>query len=344
MTGITDWMSGLCQGVASDVATPRLAPHAPRSHNPRTMDLRDRIRGSLIGLATGDALGTPLEFRAPGTFEPVTDMVGGGPFELEPGQWTDDTAMALCLAESLIECGGFDPADQMRRYVRWWRQGHLSSTGVCFDIGDTTRAALERFERTGEPYAGRTEREVAANGSLMRLAPVPLFFRRRSDVLELCADSSRTTHGSPIPVDACRYLGSLIVGAVHGATKEALLTPFFAAPSGAWDARPLAPEVAAVAAGSFLTREPPEIRGTGYAVRALEAALWAFRSGTDFRSGALLAVNLGEDADTTGAIYGQLAGAFYGEAGIPEEWRRRLALGPLIGRYAERLIEPPDEA
>ena len=123
----------------------------------------------MIGLAVGDAVGTTVEFKAPGTFAPVSDMVGGGPFGLRPGQWTDDTSMALCLAESLIECGGFDARDQMERYVRWWREGHLSSTGKCFDIGNTTRAALSRFEKTGDPFAGSTEPNVAGNGSLMRL-------------------------------------------------------------------------------------------------------------------------------------------------------------------------------
>ena len=102
---------------------------------------RDRFRGCLLGLAAGDALGTALEFQAPGTFEPIDDMVGGGLLGLEPGQWTDDTSMALCLAASLLERGGFDALDQMRRYVRWRGDGYMSSTGHCFDIGNTTDAA-----------------------------------------------------------------------------------------------------------------------------------------------------------------------------------------------------------
>src|SRR5215204_2069822 len=138
-------------------------PSSTTSSSPQ----RDRVRGALIGLAVGDAVGTTVEFKAPGTFAPVTDMVGGGPFGLRPGQWTDDTSMALCLAERLIECGGFDARDQMERYVRWWREGHLSSTGKCFDIGNTTRAALSRFEKTGDPFAGSTEPNAAGNGSLM---------------------------------------------------------------------------------------------------------------------------------------------------------------------------------
>ncbi|MCX7635479.1 MAG: ADP-ribosylglycohydrolase family protein, partial [Syntrophales bacterium] len=136
----------------------------------------DRFCGCLLGLAVGDALGTTVEFQPPGSFPPLTAMVGGGPFQLKPGQWTDDTAMALCLAESLITCRGFDPRDQMERYVRWWQEGYLSSTGTCFDIGNTTRRALTAFLQTGNPMSGPTESSAAGNGSLMRLAPVPMFY------------------------------------------------------------------------------------------------------------------------------------------------------------------------
>ena len=137
---------------------------------------RDRYRGCLLGLAVGDALGTTLEFESPGSFDPIDDMVGGGPFGLVPGQWTDDTSMALCLAASLIESPRFDAGDQMDRYLRWMREGYMSSTGTCFDIGNTTRAALRRFERSGDPYSGPTDPMSAGNNSLMRLAPVPMYF------------------------------------------------------------------------------------------------------------------------------------------------------------------------
>ncbi|MBD0328939.1 MAG: ADP-ribosylglycohydrolase family protein [Thermoleophilia bacterium] len=295
-------------------------------------DRRSRYRGALLGLAAGDALGTTLEFEPPGTFDSIDDIVGGGPFRLEPGQWTDDTSMALCLAESLLERRAFDLRDQMERYLRWYRAGHLSSTGECFDIGNATRAALERFERTGEPFAGSTDANAAGNGSLMRLAPVPLFFGADvEEALARAADSSRTTHGAATCVDACRYFAALLVGAVDGLPKDELLSPRY------WHWGELHREVADVAAGSFRGREPPEIRGTGYVVRSLEAALWALERSDGFREGALLAVNLGDDADTTGAVYGQLAGALYGEEAIPREWRAKLALRETIEDYAERL-------
>ena len=303
-----------------------------------SLQVQDRYRGALLGLAVCDAVGTTLEFKPPGTFEPVTDMVGGGPFGLEPGQWTDDTSMALCLAESLIEQRGFDPDDQMQRYVRWWREGHLSSTGTCFDIGGTVSGALSRFEATGEPFSGSTDTYSAGNGSIMRLAPVPLVFAGDPlQAIDMSAQSSRTTHGAITAVDACRYMGGLLVGAVEGATKDELLSAYYAPAPGVWSAQPLCAEIDAIAAGSFKHREPPDIRGTGYVVQSLEAALWAFHRSDTFEEGCLLAVNLGEDADTTGAVYGQLAGAFYGVEGIPSRWRNRLVLQDTITGFADAL-------
>ena len=308
--------------------------------NRGVVKLLDRYRGALLGLAAGDALGTTLEFRAPGTFDPIDDMHGGGPFNLRPGEWTDDTSMALCLAESLIECREFDPVDQLARYLRWKREGHHSSNGTCFDVGGTVRAALARFERYSEPWSGSTDEFSAGNGSLMRLAPVPLFFARTPRAaIARSADSSRTTHGAREAIDACRYLAALIIGALQGKSKADLLTPLFTPVAALWIEEPLAAKVHAVAAGSFLEREPPDIRGTGYVVASLEAALWAFAKSRSFEHGALLAVNLGDDADTTGAVYGQIAGAYYGADAIPERWRRKLAHRPTLETFAERLYE-----
>ncbi|MBD0304226.1 MAG: ADP-ribosylglycohydrolase family protein, partial [Tolypothrix sp. T3-bin4] len=174
------------------------------------MELIQRYRGCLLGLAVGDALGAPLEFRQPGSFTPIEDMVGGGSFDVMPGQWTDDTSMALCLAESLIEQQGFNPANQLQKYVQWLRGGHLSSIDTCFDIGNTTLDALMKFEKTQEPYCGSTDPRSAGNGSIMRLAPVPLFYAKRPlEAIEKSGESSRTTHGATAAVDACRYLGAL---------------------------------------------------------------------------------------------------------------------------------------
>lgn len=303
-----------------------------------THSMLTQFRGALLGLAAGDAVGTTLEFKPPGSFMPITDMIGGGPFHLLPGQWTDDTSLGLCLAESLVERQGFDPRDQMERYLRWYRQGYLSSTGACFDIGGTTSSALHRFERTGEPFSGSTDPQAAGNGSLMRLAPVPLFFAAdAAQAIHYSGKSSRTTHSAPNAVDACRYFGGLLWAAIHGAGKEEFLAAGFAPVPGYWEIHPLTPAIAEVAGGSFKRKQPPEIQGSGYVVRSLEAALWAFYHSQDFRHGCLLAANLGDDADTTAAIYGQIAGAYYGENGIPAEWRQKLALCERIEQLADGL-------
>ncbi|MDZ7703262.1 MAG: ADP-ribosylglycohydrolase family protein [Trueperaceae bacterium] len=300
----------------------------------------EHYRGALLGLAVGDALGTTLEFMPPGSFEPITDMVGGGPFGLEPGQWTDDTSMALCLADSLIRRESFDAHDQMLRYVRWYREGYLSSTGHCFDIGNTTRTALERFEKTGDAYAGSRDPNRAGNGSLMRLAPVPLAYANQPALALLrAAESSETTHGARTCVDACRYAAGIMVGLVNGEGKEGVLEPLYSPVAGAWERLPLTPEVEAVAAGSFRRKEPPKIRGTGYVVACLEAALWAFASSDSFEEGALKAVNLGDDADTTGAVYGQIAGAYYGVTAIPQPWRLAVSRAQAIDEMARQLFE-----
>lgn len=303
------------------------------------IELKDKIRGSLIGLAVGDALGVPLEFTKPDSFDPVEDMVGGGPFNLKPGEWTDDTSLTLCLALSLIEMKGFDPVDQLGRYLKWYQEGYLSVNGKCFDIGNTTHDALLRFEETGEPYCGSDDEFSAGNGSIMRLAPVPIFYHEKpSEALEYAGLSSRTTHQHPLTIDACKYMAGIIVGALTGSSKEEILRERYSPVPEYWTRNPLSPKIDEVACGSFKELEPPIIRGRGFVVKSLEAALWAFHNTDNFKDGCLKAVNLGEDADTTGAIYGQIAGAYYGETEIPGKWRKKLVKYDLISDIADKLI------
>lgn len=294
------------------------------------MDTLNRFRGCLLGLAVGDAVGTTVEFQPRGSFPPVTDMIGGGPFNLRAGEWTDDTSMALCLATSLVEKNGFDARDQMERYVRWYQDGYMSSTGQCFDIGNTTRAALMRYQKTKEPFSGSTNPEASGNGSIMRLAPVPLFyFPDREAVLQYSSESSRTTHGAQECVDACRLLGDILYRALNGLDKTASL-------SGSAELVG-SPDLKKIAAGSYLNKSESAIAGTGYVVKSLEAALWCFATTDDFKQAILKAANLGDDADTTAAICGQVAGAYHGETGIPEEWRRRVTMSKEIQQLADHL-------
>lgn len=293
--------------------------------------LSERYRGALLGLACGDAVGTTVEFQPRGSFQPLTDMVGGGPFHLKPGQWTDDTSMALCLAESLLNKNAFDAADQMGRYLNWWQWGYLSSTGDCFDIGMTVSQALDRFQHTGEPFAGSTDPYSAGNGSLMRLVPVVLFyFPDIRQIRRFAADSSRTTHAAPEAVECCQLFAELLCKALEGASKAQLRT----LPQTAFSQ----PKVAAIARGEYLHKTEREIRGSGYCVESLEAALWCFLHTDSFTAAILQAANLGDDADTTAAIVGQLAGAHYGVQGIPSAWLEKLHDGEEIAATAERLL------
>lgn len=299
------------------------------------MDLLDRFRGALLGLACGDAVGTTVEFSPRGTFAPVTDMVGGGPFHLQAGQWTDDTSMALCLATSLLEKQGFDAVDQMNRYVAWMTQGYLSSTGTCFDVGNTTAAALQRYQASGNPFSGLTEAHTAGNGSLMRLAPVPLFFYPDSQAaIHYAGESSRTTHGAVECVDGCRLFAMLLLKALDGVTKLMILEGSALVEA---DAPPLAANIQALARGEYRHYPENRINGNGYVVNSLEAALWSFWRTDNFRDAVLCAVNLGDDADTTAAICGQLAGAYYGMSGIPTTWLERLTWRNEICNLADQL-------
>jgi len=300
----------------------------------------ERYCGSLLGLAIGDALGSTVELKTPGSFSPITDMIGGGVYELKPGQWTDDTSMALCLAESLIEKRGFDPVDQLTRYCQWYRTGYLTSTGKCVGIGMVVREALEKFERCGKPYCGSSDEYSAGSGSVIRCAPVPLFYANiPQQAIDKSGESSRTTHGVKVAIDACRYFSALIVGAINEVDKETLLSKRYSPALGYWEKHPLAMKIDAMACGSFKNKQPPTISGTGYVVNALEAALWAFYLSDSFEKGLLLAVNLGNKASSTGALYGQLAGAFYGEKAIPTRWVERLSKRYLIKTYAIQLAK-----
>ncbi|WP_414165458.1 ADP-ribosylglycohydrolase family protein [Superficieibacter sp. BNK-5] len=297
-------------------------------------DLLARYQGCLLGLASGDAVGTTVEFRAKDSFTPLTTMQGGGPFNLKVGQWTDDTSMALCLAQSLVNCKGFDAGDQMNRYLNWWRWGYFSSTGECFDIGGTVARALGKFALDGNPYAGSQAPDSAGNGSLMRLAPAVLYYYPdRQQALEYAEASSRTTHAAPEAIASCRLFAQYLLNALSGKDKEETLSTL--------EELPPQENLRQIALGSYLQKTRSAIHGTGYCVQSLEAALWCFYHGADFEETILLAANLGDDADTTAAIAGQLAGAFYGVEGIPQAWRDRLWQYEDIDALARQLLEKP---
>ncbi len=296
------------------------------------MKYLDESKGMLLGLAVGDAVGTTVEFEDRGSFSPVTDMVGGGPFELEKGQWTDDTSMALCLGASLIERKGFDPKDQIDRYLMWRNGGYMSSNGRCFDIGMTVQDALNRYISTGNPLAGSTSPKSAGNGSIMRLAPVVIAFHRNTEqLIENAGESSKTTHGCDECVESCRLFSALLKKAMECNEKEVVLLEHGYLSS--------SPRVRDIGEAEYLNKSYNEITGSGYVIESLETALWCFRNSNSFKESILLATNVGNDADTTAAICGQIAGAYYGSKSIPEDWLNSLTMNQDISKMAQQLYE-----
>jgi ADP-ribosyl-[dinitrogen reductase] hydrolase len=295
--------------------------------------IADRAVGTLLGLAAGDAVGTALEFCPRDSYTPLTDMVGGGPFNLNPGEWTDDTAMALALADSLAKRDDFDEQDLMARFVNWWTWGIYSCTGQCFDIGITTQRALQRWLATREPHCGSVDPMSAGNGSLMRLAPVAIrFWRDRSRLRDVAARQSMTTHAAPEAVDACQAFAEILADAIEGRPKPEVLRS---------RAEPYRGAIGLIMHGGWRSMTRAEIGSSGYVAHSLEAALWCVDRATDFREAVLMAANLGDDADTTAAVTGQLAGALHGASGIPVEWLRRLAWVDVIREKAGALLNAP---
>lgn len=306
-------------------AIPEMTPSASETA------IRDRARGALLGLAVGDAVGTTLEFSVRDSQARLMDMVGGGPFCLKPGQWTDDTAMALALAESLADQGRLDEQDLLARFTGWWRKGTYSCTGHCFDIGGTTAQALARWERTGADHCGATDAHSAGNGSLMRLAPVAVrYWRDRPALEDAAARQSRTTHAAPEAVDACVFYAGRLADAIEGASRSEVLRPHRGAYTGL---------IAEIAAGSWRGKARDQINASGYVAHALEASLWSVGRSPDVNTAILHAANLGQDADTTAAITGQLAGALGGAASIHSKWLEKLAWRDRLQAAADRLID-----
>ncbi|MDO6766114.1 ADP-ribosylglycohydrolase family protein [Agarivorans sp. 1_MG-2023] len=293
--------------------------------------MEDKIKGALVGLACGDAVGTTLEFEKRDAFEPITDMIGGGPFDLNPGEWTDDTSMALCLANSLLQQNCFDPIDQMNRYCEWYKNGYMSSNGVCFDIGITVSMALRKYIETKNPFSGSTDEYASGNGSIMRLAPIPIYYHDNYEqCIQYAGESSRTTHGSAECIDSSKLFSSLIFNAFYAESKSDIFknNKYI----------PCCEKVSAISQCDFLNYEYIQMTGSGYVVESLASALWCFMNGSSFKECILLAANIGNDADTTAAICGQIAGAYYGFSGIPEHWRNNIAMAKEIEELALQLF------
>jgi ADP-ribosyl-[dinitrogen reductase] hydrolase len=298
-------------------------------------NLKDSYQGCLLSLAAGDALGAPVEFRAPGAFEPVAGMRSGGVWRISAGQWTDDTSLALCLAHSLIKQKGFSPGCIMDNFLKWRKEGFMSSTGKAFDVGHTTDIAIQKFARMQDPYSGPTSPDTAGNGSIMRLAPIPLFYYPQTHlVIHYAAESSKLTHGASEAVESCQVLAGMISRALDGESKEDIL---FA--NSFENTAVKSSKLAKIVKGEYRDKKASEIVASGYVINSLEAALWSFLKTDTLADALLTAVNLGYDADTTAAVCGQVAGAYYGASQLPKEWTSKLSKYDLIRDYADHLFK-----
>jgi ADP-ribosyl-[dinitrogen reductase] hydrolase len=272
--------------------------------------LRDRFLGALLGLAVGDAVAAATQFRRPGTFTAVGDMLGGGPFDLPRGAWSDDTSMALCLADSLLETNTFNARDQMERYRRWQQEGYLTATGQCVGITASTARAIAMAQWRRQAFSGSHDPSQVDPEPLSRVvAPVLFFFASSGQATDQATEAARTTCQAPVVLDACRSLASALHAALSGQPKAVVLE-----------------RVATAATG-----------GRG-APAALTAAAAAFGATANFRDAVLYAANLGGDSDVVTAVCGQLAGAHYGVKAIPTSWHNGLMQKELIIGYADRLL------
>ena len=294
--------------------------------NIKNISPEDKWMGSFIGLAIGDQLGSLVEGKPRGSFDRVTGIMKGS-------FWTDDTSQALCIADSLISTKTLDLHDNLERFSKWLFDGYLSCKEWGYGCGPTARIAITNFKKSGKLSPVKDQ---STNGALMRLSPVPLFYSKDlKEAIVMSGESSKSTHNNTTCIDACRLYGSMIVKAVQGGDKNSILNY----DSKLWNDIPLEDSIDNVALGSFKEKNPPEIKGTLNISESIEAALWAFDRSSSFAEGALMAVNLGDDADTTAAIFGQLGGAFYGYDSIPNDWKLNLMDRRLIEYIAKNLYE-----
>ena len=319
--------------------------------------LASRIRGSIYGVAAGDALGGPVEFRNRGSFPPVTKYRYNAQFDLPPGSWTDDTSMTLCLAKSLVDKkGNFNILDQVNNYVKWFKEGYLSSSGTCFDIGNATRISLSVWQ--GHLSEGNADAEArgqldvdaaldqeqnCGNGSLMRTAPIALVYHAENEQLldDYTSRAGKVTHPHATCIESCqvyvRMISAMLKNRDGQISKRAL---FEVLRTYNWKS-----DILKFTFGKYRTLDDivhtPEsvISSSGFVVHTLEAALWAFFTTENFRDGVLKVVNLGDDADTVGAVYGGFAGAYYGFDDMPEDWVKGLQKRGMIDEVIDGLVK-----
>ncbi|MBR0260912.1 MAG: ADP-ribosylglycohydrolase family protein [Selenomonadaceae bacterium] len=287
------------------------------------------LKGMLLGLAVGDALGVPVEFESRRRLKsnPVTNMRSGGSWGQDAGTWSDDTGLTIAAMESISRLGKIDYQDVMENFLRWYEKGDFTATGERFDIGITTRSAIVRFARKILPptKCGATDEKANGNGSLMRILPATLYlFGTRGkigdDELKIIHDFSALTHGHIISKMACGIYSLIAAQLLSGKNISEAFTLGMSDAKNFYGADETFKNFSRLCDENFAALPENEISASGYVLDTLEAALWCLLNTDNYKSLALKAVNLGEDTDTVGAVAGGLAGIIYGAESIPVEW------------------------
>jgi ADP-ribosyl-[dinitrogen reductase] hydrolase len=306
----------------------------------------ENIKGCFFGFAVGDALGVPVEFRDRSFLknQPVKDMMGYGTWNQPPGTWSDDSSLAFCLAESLVN--GYNLEDIGKKFVSWYSNGYWGAHHKLFDIGGTTRMALARIRDGGNPrFAGELDEDSNGNGSLMRIAPASLyFFNEPDDILyERIKEISSMTHGHFRSVFSCFIFSKYLIELFKGEEKSTALKNTMMSVKDFANEREFNPaelkRFDRILSGSIQAAKDDSIYSSGYVLHTIEASFWCFLTTNSYSEAVLKAVNLGEDTDTTACVTGALAGLYYGVRSIPMMWLATLAREKDIIKLSEDFTE-----
>lgn len=312
------------------------------------------VRGMLLGLATADALGVPVEFefRESLKSDPVINMRSFGSWNQPAGTWSDDTSLTIAAMESISRLKEIDYRDVMENFLKWYERDAFTATGERFDIGNTTRAAIVRFSRKILPptKCGSTEENSNGNGSLMRILPATLYLYAKgsgqlnADALKIIHEFSALTHGHIISKMACGIYSLIAAQILNGRNLSEAFSIGIADAKNFYGADETFKKFSRLCDENFAALPEDKISSSGYVLDTLEAALWCLLNTDNYKSLALKAVNLGGDTDTVGAVAGGLAGIYYGAESIPAEWlatlKRRDYLEKIADDFAANIFAP----
>lgn len=305
-----------------------------------------KIKSALFGVAVGDALGVPVEFKSRETIRknPVTDMIGFGTYNLPAGTWSDDSSLTFCLAEALTQ--DFDLNVIGQNFVKWYHENYWTPHGHVFDIGIATRQAISRLAKGEKPeLAGGFDETDNGNGSLMRILPLLFYILDRpiNERYDITKKVSSITHGHIRSVIACFYYLEFANQILLGKDKFEIYKNLQKEISNHLTSLAINPiEIAKfdrLLKGDIAKLDEDVIQSNGYVLHTLEASIWCLLTTDNYNEAVLKAVNLGDDTETTGAVTGGLAGLIYGFENIPKNWIEQIARKDDIENLSKRLIK-----